>query len=165
MTSSKKAIQIIDKQIQKLDAEPFDLEAWKSGAQSMLEMLFGAGHPSIAQIKALKVDYSSWALRDATAKYNPVATCKLMGKELLENAKDEVELYGLSKGEQSLSKSEKRTTISLTASEKKKLSKALEIEPTEKKLAELTKIISKWKAERSAEVLASILASYPDAIS
>lgn len=164
MTPSKKAIQLLDKQIQKLDAEPFDLEAWKSGAQSMLEMLFGTGHTLIAQIKALKVDYSSWALRDATAKYNPVATCKLMGKELLENAKDEVELYGLSKGNQATPTSKKPTAIKLPATEKKKLSKAMEIESAEKRHAELTKIISKWKPERSAEMLASLLVSHPDAI-
>lgn len=165
MTSSKKAIQLLDKQIQKLDADPFDLEAWKSGAQSMLEMLFGVTHASIAQIKALKVDYSSWALRDATAKYNPLATCKLMGKELLENAKDEIELYGLLKDDKSDSKTGDLTTVSLTTMEKKKLAKAMEIEPAEKKLAEISKIVSKWKSERSAEVLASLLASHPDIIS
>ncbi|MEQ9300789.1 MAG: hypothetical protein RIF33_19610 [Cyclobacteriaceae bacterium] len=167
MTPSKKALQLLDKQIQKLDADPFNLEAWKSGAQSLLEMLFGASHASIAQIKALKVDYSSWALRDATAKYDPVTTSKLMGRELLENAKDEIELYGLTKGDgdKPHSKTASIATVSLTTVEKKKLARAMEMESAEKKLAEIGKIISKWKPERSAEVLASLLVSHPDTIS
>ena len=165
MTSSKKALQLIDKHINKLDLEPFDLEAWKSGAQSLLEMLFGAQHTSIGQIKALKVDYSSWALRDATAKYNPVATCKRMGRELLENAKDEIELYGLTRNDPSDSKPDPSSTLSLTIGEKKKLSKAMEITPVEKRVPEINKIVSKWKPERSSEVLAHLLATHPDTIS
>lgn len=165
MTSSKKALQLIDKHISKLEVEPFDLEAWKSGALSLLEMLFDSTHPSITQIKALKVDYSSWALRDATAKYNPIATCKLMGKELLENAKDEIELYGLKKTGTEDQLTDKTLAWNFTAAEKKKLSKAINMEPREKRVAEIIKIVSKWKPERSAEVLAYFLAAYPDTIS
>jgi hypothetical protein len=165
MTSSKKALQLIDKHIHKLDAEPFDLEAWKSGAQSLLEMLFGPKHNSVAQIKALKVDYSSWALRDATAKYNPLATSKLMGKEVLENAKDEIELYGLRPNDSDTPKPDTAGSFTFSATEKNKISKALNVKSREKRVLEIQKVISKWKPERSAEVLAFLIEAHPDAIS
>ena len=164
MTRSKKALQLIDKQIAKLDAEPFDLEAWKSGAQSLLELLLGGHHTTIAQIKSLKVDYSSWALRDATSKYNPLATCKQMGKALLENAKDEIELLGLP-SDQSDSADTDNVTVKLTSAELKKLSKALEATPKDKHQAELVKAMGKWKPERIKDLLAQLIASNPRLIS
>lgn len=162
MSSEKKALTLLDKQIDKLDIDPFDLEAWKSGAVALVELLFGPGHSAIGQIKALKVDYSSWALRDATARYNPLITCKLMGKEVLENAKAEIELYGLSR------KTSDDTTVNasgiLTPAEYKKLAKALEATPAEKKAMAVSKVVAKWKPERTVEVLAQLLASQPGII-
>ncbi|MEM8894098.1 MAG: hypothetical protein AAGC88_05940 [Bacteroidota bacterium] len=164
MTRSKKALQLLDKQIAKLDEEPFDLEAWKSGAQSLLELLFGDKHSAIGQIKALKVDYSSWALRDATSKYNPLVTCKQMGKALLENAKDEIELLGLP-SEKDSNDEPQIAAVKLTSVELKKISKALESKPKDKRQDELIKAMSKWKSERVKEILGHLIASNPGLIS
>ena len=93
--SEKKEIQLLRKQIEKLDADDFDLEAWKSGAVIMLERLFGPENQKIAQIEKIKYDQSSWALREAKGSKNMMETCKRRGKEVLLIAIDELAHFGL----------------------------------------------------------------------
>lgn len=87
-----KFIPLLEKRIEKLEDSDFDLEAWKSATVSTLERIFDSAHSSIKRIDDLKIDYSSWALRDATSKYNPTETCKRKGKEILSSLIDEIEL-------------------------------------------------------------------------
>ncbi|MEM9894818.1 MAG: hypothetical protein AAF789_00495 [Bacteroidota bacterium] len=87
--------QLLQKQIDKLDNEDFDLEAWKMGAISVLQRLFGESDVRSKQIEALKIDYSSWALRDSNANYKPIETAKRKGKEILTTAIDEISIFGL----------------------------------------------------------------------
>lgn len=91
----KAFIKLLQKRIDKLSNEDFDLDAWKSGTISVLERVFGEQDPRIRKIEDLKVDYSSWALRDATSKYNPVETCKKKGMEILQTFIEEIELLGV----------------------------------------------------------------------
>ncbi|MEL7002508.1 MAG: hypothetical protein AAFN93_07205 [Bacteroidota bacterium] len=91
----EKYLKLIDKQIEKLAAKDFDLDAWKSSASHVLSLIFGADDPKIKEIEKLKIDYSSWALRDSSSTYKPVETCKKMGREIMEMAKDEIELLGV----------------------------------------------------------------------
>ncbi|MDX1628729.1 MAG: hypothetical protein R3345_08515 [Fulvivirga sp.] len=88
--------KLIDKQIEKLSADDFDLDAWKSSASYVIKIIFGPKDPKIEEINKLKIDYSSWALRDSSPNYKPIETCKKKGKEILEIAKDEIELLGVS---------------------------------------------------------------------
>lgn len=87
-------IKLLKKQITKLEDESFDLEAWKTSAISVLQRIFGETDPRAKQIDNLKIDYSSWALRDSNANYKPVETAKLKGKEILNTAIDEIEIFG-----------------------------------------------------------------------
>lgn len=91
----EKYIQLLEKQIEKLTATDFDLEAWKSSAISALSRIYGSNDPKIRQIENLKIDYSSWTLRDSSSKYNPVEACKRKGREILKTAIEEIELFGL----------------------------------------------------------------------
>lgn len=88
-------IKLLKKQIVKLDDEHFDLEAWKSSAISVLSRVFGKDDLRAEQIKQLKIDYSSWALRDSNANYKPVETAKLKGREILNTAVEEIEIFGV----------------------------------------------------------------------
>ena len=90
-------IKLIAKRIEHLDGPEFDLEAWKGGTVSVIERIFGEGDPRIKKIADLKIDYSSWALRDATSTYNPTETCKKKGKEILSTLIEEIDLLGLEK--------------------------------------------------------------------
>lgn len=94
-----KYMQLIQRQIEKLDQEDFDLEAWKSGTTTILHRVLGEATPHINQIDSLKIDYSSWALRDSNSKYNPIETCKKKGKAILEAALDEIEILGVNQKE------------------------------------------------------------------
>jgi len=91
----KKLIKLLEKQIQKLDNEDFDLEAWKSTAASALTKVFGKGNSKSKQVEALKIDYSSWMLRDSNARYKPIETCKKKGREIVQSAIEEIEVFGL----------------------------------------------------------------------
>jgi len=72
----QKQIQLIEKQIEKLDREDFDLEAWKVSTQLLLTQLFGKFDVKTITIRDLKIDYSSNMLRDSNANYKPIDTCK-----------------------------------------------------------------------------------------
>jgi len=90
-----KAIQLIKTRITRLDAPDFDLEAWKSGTIAVLKRFMNHADTRITDIDQLKIDYSSWALRDSNSKYNPIETCKKKGKSILEAIVDEIALMGL----------------------------------------------------------------------
>lgn len=87
-------IKLLKKQISKLEEDTFDLEAWKTSAITVLHRIFGETDPRAKQIENLKIDYSSWALRDSNSKYKPVETAKLKGKEVLNTAIEEIEIFG-----------------------------------------------------------------------
>lgn len=88
-------IKLLKKQITKLDDELFDLEAWKTSTIVVLHRIFGETDSRAKQVDGLKIDYSSWALRDSNANYKPVETAKLKGKEILNTAIEEIEIFGV----------------------------------------------------------------------
>lgn len=87
-------IKLLKKQISKLQDDNFDLEAWKTSAITVLQRIFGVSDLRARQIENLKIDYSSWALRDSNSNYKPIETAKLKGKEVLNTAIDEIEIFG-----------------------------------------------------------------------
>ncbi len=91
----KKIIKLLTLQIERLEAQDFDLDAWKSGAETLLGKFFDPSDGRIKQIKELKIDYSSWALRDSNANYNPVESCKRKGRAILQTAIDEISVLGI----------------------------------------------------------------------
>jgi len=93
--NDKKYIKLLDRQIDKLLDSDFDLDAWKSSTIYILTLIFGSDDPKIREVNDLKIDYSSWALRDSRSDYKPIETCKKKGREILEIARDEIELFGI----------------------------------------------------------------------
>ena len=85
-------IELLKKRIEGLAEKDFDLESWKSGTELLLTRIFGKGNAYTNEIKDLKVDYSSWSLRDATSDYNPKESCKRSSNEILEIAVAELQL-------------------------------------------------------------------------
>lgn len=90
-------IKILKKQISKLDAEDFDLEAWKISAMIVLNRVFGNEDVRARHIEQLKIDYSSWTLRDSNGNYKPIEAAKKKGKEILSSAIEEIEIFGVPK--------------------------------------------------------------------
>ncbi|MBV6641610.1 MAG: hypothetical protein KI791_12865 [Cyclobacteriaceae bacterium] len=91
----KKYAELIKKQISKLDNEQFDLDAWKSSAYAVIKRIFGDFDPRLKQIEGLRIDYSSWTLRDSSAKYKPLESSKNIGREIMQSALEEIEVFGM----------------------------------------------------------------------
>jgi len=85
-------LHLLKKQLKKLDAPDFDLEAWKVSCLLQFEQLFGKFDPKTIAIRELKIDYTSTMLRDAAANYQPLETGRKKGREILELAIDQLEM-------------------------------------------------------------------------
>jgi hypothetical protein len=90
-----KAIEVLQNQIQKLNAKDFDLIAWKNFTTLLLERIFGGETKKIESIQNIKYDKGSWVLRDETGYANSMEACKKLGREILEEAILELETFGV----------------------------------------------------------------------
>jgi ubiquitin len=90
-----KAIEVLQSQIQKLNAKDFDLIAWKNFTVLLLERIFGGETKKIESIQNIKYDKGSWVLRDETGYANSIEACKKLGREVLEEAILELETFGI----------------------------------------------------------------------
>ena len=86
---------LLEKQLAALDDEGFDLEAWKTGAIARLSSVYPEDSIYLSQLRDIKIDYSSWALRDSSADYKPIDSCRKMGKTIIEAAIDDLAVFGL----------------------------------------------------------------------
>ncbi len=92
---AKKEISLLRKQIEKLNAKGFDLEAWKKYTIVLIARIFGDHSAKIRQIESIEYEYNSWALRDTNGQSEYLETCKKLGREILEASIDELEAFGL----------------------------------------------------------------------
>jgi hypothetical protein len=91
----EKSIEVLEGQIEKLDAKEFDLNAWKNFTVLLLERIFGRHSKKIEAIQKIKYDMGSWVLRDETGYTNSMEACKKLGREVLQEAIIELETFGL----------------------------------------------------------------------
>jgi len=101
---TEKFIILLKDQIEKLDSEDFDLEAWKASTVLYLARIFGDASPKIDQIEKIRFEQGSWALRDASGHSDMLISCKRRGKSILEACIHELEVLGID--EASVSSSE-----------------------------------------------------------
>ena len=76
-------IEAIEALMRKLDAQPFDFEAWKAGARIVLLSIFKEEPENVRLIEELDYEYSSWAMRDHQGgkQHDPVV---MKAKEILQ---------------------------------------------------------------------------------
>ena len=86
-----KQIELLKKQIAKLEEKEFDLEVWKISTILLLEKIFGKTSSEIKQIKDISGDMSSWTLRDNLGDVKSDRS-RLLGKQILETCIDELDL-------------------------------------------------------------------------
>lgn len=159
-------IEILKKQIAKLDSADFDLQAWKTGAIILLERIFGSGNQKISQMEKIKYDQSSWALREATGSKNMMETCKKQGKEILEIAIDELDHFGLPEDIEEAQAAPFKITIIQALEKELKIAEYREVlriinsdkKPEERK-KELIDTLNTYGHDIAENVLASILLS------
>lgn len=91
---AQKEISILRNQIEKLDDPKFNLNVWKSTTIIVLDRIFGRDSEKINLVKNISYEYSSWTLRD-TSGVPASETVKKLGREILETAIREIEVFGL----------------------------------------------------------------------
>ena len=96
----EKYIELLKHQIDKLNEEPFDLEAWKRATIVLLGRIFGDASTKISEIEKIRFDYGSWSLRDASGSSDQMDSCKNQGKVILEACIAELEIVGLEEEDQ-----------------------------------------------------------------
>ena len=150
-------LALLKNQLSKLDTEDFDLDAWKGSTIALLNRIYGENSPQAAQIEKLKIDYSSWSLRDSSSTYNPEQSCKQQGKEILEMAIVELENFGLPE--------ETAPPSAISLLEKESNGKIEEVKKVidsdlspQEKVAALTKHLNSLKKDTLVKVISNILA-------
>lgn len=110
---AKKEIELLQKQIDKLDSKDFDFEAWKKYTVIMLSRIFGSDNEKIKQLENIDYEFSSWSLRDASGNESYEEGSKKLAQEVLKAAIDELELFGLPKSLESTDQLQGLLTIIL----------------------------------------------------
>jgi hypothetical protein len=92
---AEKEIELLQKQIDKLDVKDFELEGWKKYTIIVLARIFGEANEKINQIDKLEYEFSSWSLRDASGNESYEEGTKKLAREILQASIDELRVFGL----------------------------------------------------------------------
>lgn len=147
----KKLIATLKKYEERLADKDFDLEAWKSSAINFISRTFGPQNTKTLQLEGLKIDYSSWALRDAPSTYHPLESCKRKAKEIIQSAIDEIEVFG------ALQPPPLRTVLSAVYSEDELENIASSVQDK----ARLKQVLEKTAKGKNIHALLEVLMHYP----
>ncbi|MCH7658564.1 MAG: hypothetical protein IIB05_09645 [Bacteroidetes bacterium] len=161
----EKEIELIRKQIEKLNVKDFDLESWKISTIIIFERIFGYDSPKIAKIKSIHQDLSSWSLRDTLGTSSGYEALKKYGKEILEACIMELETLGISDNE---TKSTKPKSLSfkvllasleneLKVSQFKNLINISSIKNKKEREGKITEFLSNLDSESVLRIVANIL--------
>jgi len=148
-------IEMLVKQKEEISEKDFNLEAWKSTTATLISTIFGKDDPRILTVEKLKIDYGSWALRDATSKYDPVTTCKRIAGDLMDLCVKE--LKALKDGDQSFIL--EILGDHLTGSQMKEIKSILTDKDEKIRKSALLKVLQNYKAPKLAQILGTVLLS------
>ncbi len=155
---AQKEIELLKKQLVKLDEKSFDLEAWKKQTLLFLDRIFGQQHSIVSLINDLKYDYSSWNLRDATGNEKSDDPVKMQAKEILDAAILELETLGLPERARSAEKLWEFLEEELTGKQLKEIKSILD-SGDENKLDKISSILSTLEKENLLNILSRLLIS------
>ncbi|NPA36328.1 MAG: hypothetical protein GXO47_05715 [Chlorobi bacterium] len=89
MNTKNKYIELLNRQLEKLEEPNFELSAWKRSTILILSSIFGENNFRTRSIETIEYEYSSWSLRDESGNKDPV---KAICKETLQTIISEIEL-------------------------------------------------------------------------
>lgn len=149
---SENEIELLKQQIALIDTKKFDLEAWKSPTLVFVSRIFGAASEHVRQIRELKYDYSSWALRDTSGGGQLTDPVRVRAREILEAAISELQNLGTPPTVSTTSEVLDAFRKELTGKEMQDLEKILLLNEHEKHEA-----LKLFLNERNNKILRSIL--------
>lgn len=152
----EKEIALINKQLESLKANNFDLEAWKSHTIIFLERIFGKESSKVRMIKELNYNYSSWSLRDAAGTGKDSDPVILKAREILEATKLELEHLGVPKQEEENLKIWSLLEEEMTGKQIREIKLVLQSDEPEK-MEKIANMIYNLEKENMAVVLAKLL--------
>lgn len=155
---AEKEIQLLKTQVEKLNDNKFDLEAWKNQTLIYLERIFGKDSTKLKMIKALNYDYSSWSLRDTAAagKTKDKDPIRLQAEEILQAAISELEMLGLPQNKLENEKLWELLSDELTGKQVKEIEILIKSEDKEK-TDKIADILEKLDKSNLAQVIAKLL--------
>lgn len=89
-----KQIELLKKQIEKIEGNEFDLDGWKSSTIVILGRIFGDKYQGIRAIEKIKFESGGWAIGDSSHYWDNMKSCKKQGKDILEACITELETFG-----------------------------------------------------------------------
>jgi hypothetical protein len=151
-----KQIELIKKQLDKLNSSDFNIEGWKSSSIVILSRIFGDTYNGIKAIE--KIKYTGGSFGDA--RWDNLTACKKQGKEILEACVTELETFGQPEPKQ---KENSGININLTQNQNQSVNitlliSALEDELTVSQLREVNEImnVEEPKAEKKKKIIDKI---------
>ena len=86
-----KYIKILKTQLNKLEEEGFDFDAWKTATSIVLTRIFGSRDVKIMRLESIRVEYgSSWSMRAVSGSFDPIESAKKQGAEIVRVAIEEL---------------------------------------------------------------------------
>lgn len=149
---SENEIELLKQQIASIETKKFDLEAWKAPTLVFVSRIFGAASEHVRQIRELKYDYSSWALRDTSGGGQLTDPVRVRAREILEAAISELQNLGTPPTVNTTSEVLDAFRKELTGKEMQDLEKILRLNEHEKPEA-----LKLFLNERDNKILRSIL--------
>ncbi|MDN3722753.1 hypothetical protein QRD02_00035 [Aequorivita sp. SDUM287046] len=89
-----KQIELLKKQIEKLDENNFNLDAWKSSTIIILGRIFNTNYQGITSIDKIKFSRGGGGFSGKTHFWDNMTSCKKQGKDILEACITELEIFG-----------------------------------------------------------------------
>jgi len=90
----EKEIQLLEQQIERLNAKNFDLETWKEYTIVVLARIFGEKNEKVRMVDKLEFRFNSWSLRDASGNESYEEGTKKLAREILQASIDELKTFG-----------------------------------------------------------------------
>lgn len=148
----EKKIELITKQIEKLNNPDFDLGAWKSSSILILDRIFGNDFQGILAIEKIKHRSGGIYAGSTSSSWNNMDSCKKQGREILQTCIIELETFGTREKPQ---KAGSGININLTQNQSVNINlliSAFEDELTVSQMREVTEIMQSNEDSKSKKV-------------
>ncbi|MCT4287076.1 hypothetical protein HZP25_10155 [Elizabethkingia anophelis] len=156
----EKQIELIKRQISKLDDDDFDINAWQSSTTVILGRIFSENYQGIKAIDKIKFESGGWSVGDASSFWDNMESCKKQGKDILEACISELEIFGQPEKKQ---KEQSGININLTQSQNQSVNinllvSALEDELTVSQFREVSDLMEtdEPKSEKKRKIIDKI---------
>lgn len=92
---SKKEIELLKGQLDKIEEPKFDLDSWKSSTNIILSRIFGDNYQGIKSIDKIKLTGGGISIGGSGTYWDNMESCKRQGRDIIIACINELETFGL----------------------------------------------------------------------